>query len=244
MSLCCNTCRWDCLTRPRRSVSRPPAHVRSEASIGRLVPSLAQCVRPRKGCCGGEGVSGTGRKRPAKVVILRVAVPGAGGCPLRPVKPGFHAHIHTAGQHPLVPPSPPCLSCARSSSSCREKQQVCRLRGFWPRKLSRPFPRHVTSQFQRHRCCAQLPPAFVSHATSYLEGSSKFRAASLAQGQNMTSRTPRTLCHLGAIVRPRRRVVAPTKGLAAETLQPSGAISRQTCAAPCSPAAKHPQTLE
>ena len=135
----------------------------------------------------------------------------------------------------LVSPSPPCLSCARSSSSsCREKQQVCRLRGFRPRKLVAallPLCHLSISSAQVLRAVA-TSLRYVGHDTSYLEGSSMFRAAALAQGRNMTSRTPRTLCHLVAIVRPRQRVVAPTKGLAGETLQPSGAISRQPRAAP------------
>ena len=140
----------------------------------------------------------------------------------------------------LVSPSPPCLSCARSSSSCREKQQVCRLRGFRPRKL-----RCVTSQFQRHRCCAQLPPASVSHGTSYLEGSSMFRAAALAQGRNMTSRTPRTLCHLVAIARPnawshQQRALpakpcshqARSQGRSAQPAQPGGEARRDSRMSP------------
>ena len=114
----------------------------------------------------------TGRKRPAKIAFR-----GAGGCPLRPQASTFTStHVW---QHSASARSPYGLSLLRCSSlslfhafflPCQEKQQVCRLRGFRPRRLAvacrRPSPDVSPSQFQRHRCCAQLPPAFVSHVSA------------------------------------------------------------------------------
>ena len=135
---------------------------------------------------------------------------------MRPVKPGFPIHLHKVGQQPASTSSPygvsllccPGLSFLRTFflflSAKAASLQAERLSAS---KVGRgPAPDVSPSQFQRHRCCAQLPPAFISHATSHLEGSSMFRVAALAQGRNMTSRTPRKLCHLVAMVRPRQRL--------------------------------------
>ena len=147
MSLCCTTCAWHCLRRPRRSVSRTSRHVRPETSRQVRAQSCARCLSSkgrlwRRVPLGhwAQATFHSCHSESRHCHCERPVVPGAGGCPLRPAKPGFQIHVYTAGQHSASTSSPDGLSlsfaslaslaCARASSSYRENKHVCRLRGF------------------------------------------------------------------------------------------------------------------
>ena len=130
------------LSRPRRSVSRTSRHVRPEACTDSCpVSGLDEAAVVERASPCSLGASDMPKLRSSLRVeaLMHPAVPGAGGCPLHPVKPSFHIHIHTCLAASglctlaiwLVSPS-----LSSSSSSCQEKQQVCRLRGFRSRGLT------------------------------------------------------------------------------------------------------------